>query len=102
MECIQLDSALKQMDRLYENDISSCGVETLETFDAKRAKKALESLPKFKDIVRPVRCGECIFKTELFTADSEAKGHGFKLYDCEKRPGGYLGDNGYCSLGRIE
>lgn len=98
---ISLQDALNLMDELYKEDMESGGgVEWLETFDAKRAKNRLKLLPRYVDMIRPVRCGVCIFKKECFTPDAEEKGNGFKIYDCEELPGGYLGENGYCSRGK--
>lgn len=98
---ISLQNALNLMDELYKEDMEEGGgIEWLETFDAKRAKNRLKLLPRYVDIVRPVRCGVCIFKKECFTPDAEEKGNGFKVYDCEELPGGYLGENGYCSRGK--
>ena len=98
---ISLQDALNLMDELYKEDMEEGGgIEWLETFDAKRAKNRLKLLPRYVDIVRPVRCGVCIFKKECFTSDAEEKGNGFKVYDCEELPGGYLGENGYCSRGK--
>lgn len=98
---ISLQDALTLMDELYKEDMEEGGgIEWLETFDAKRAKNRLKLLPRYVDIVRPVRCGVCIFKKECFTPDAEEKGNGFKVYDCEELPGGYLGENGYCSRGK--
>ncbi len=98
---ISLQDALNLMDELYKEDMEEGGgIEWLETFDAKRAKNRLKLLPRYVDIVRPVRCGVCIFKKECFTPDAEEKGNGFKVYDCEELPGGYLGENGYCSRGK--
>lgn len=99
---ISLKEALDLMDKLYQEDIQRFGVEIPETFDSKRAKSALKLLPKYIDMVRPVRCGVCIFKKECFTPDAEKKGNGFKIYDCEELQGGYLGENGYCSRGKRE
>lgn len=98
---ISLQDALNLMDELYKEDMEEGGgIEWLETFDAKRAKNRLKLLPRFVDMVRPVRCGVCIFRKECFTPDAEEKGNGFKIYDCEELPGGYLGENGYCSRGK--
>lgn len=98
---ISLKDALDLMDELYKEDMDAGGgIEWLETFDAKRAKNRLKLLPRYVDIVRPVRCGVCIFRKECFTSDAEEKGNGFKVYDCEELPGGYLGENGYCSRGK--
>ena len=98
---ISLQDALNLMDELYKEDMEEGGgIEWLETFDAKRAKNRLKLLPRYVDIVRPVRCGVCVFKKECFTSDAEEKGNGFKVYDCEELPGGYLGENGYCSRGK--
>lgn len=102
MECIALEDALKQMDELYKKDVARYGIDTPNLFEAERAKRALEAVPRFVDIVRPVRCKFCKYKKEIFTPDSQATGNGFKIYDCEKSPGGYLGDNGYCSQGRAK
>lgn len=98
---ISLQDALNLMDELYKEDMEAGGgIEWLEIFDAKKAKNRLKLLPRYVDIVRPVRCGVCIFKKECFTPDAEEKGNGFKVYDCEELPGGYLGENGYCSRGK--
>ena len=98
---ISLQDALNLMDELYKEDMEEGGgIEWLETFDAKRAKNRLKLLPRYVDIVRPVRCGVCIFKKECFTPDAEKKGNGFKVYGCDELPGGYLGENGYCSRGK--
>ena len=102
MECIALDDALEIMDKLYKKDVEKYGIDTPNLFEAERAKRALESVPVFTDIVRPVRCKVCKYKKEIFTPDSQATGNGFKIYDCEKSPGGYLGENGYCSLGKTK
>lgn len=100
---ISLQDALNLMDELYKEDMEEGGgIEWLETFDAKRAKNRLKLLPRYVDIVRPVRCGVCIFKKECFTPDAKEKGNGFKVYDCDELPGGYLGENGYCSKGKRE
>lgn len=98
---ISLQDALNLMDELYKEDMEEGGgIEWLETFDSKRAKNRLKLLPRYVDMIRPVRCGVCKFKKECFTPDAEEKGNGFKIYDCEELPGGYLGENGYCSRGK--
>lgn len=100
-EYISLQDALRLMDKLYANDISRSGIEMSFTFDAERAKKALETIPRYTDVIAPVRCKVCKYKKERFASDGADKGDGFKVYDCEKLPGGYLGDDGYCSKGEI-
>ena len=42
---IDLELALNELLRLYEEDVDRYGVEIPETFDYRRAKEALQSLP---------------------------------------------------------
>ena len=52
---IDLELALNELLRLYEEDVDAYGVEIPETFDYRRAREALSDLPTI-DIVR---CKDC-------------------------------------------
>lgn len=101
---VDLDQVLDILRGLKEDDIEAYGIETMETFDYERAEIALESgVTIYEDyIVEPVRCKKCRYKLQCFNDDINQKGKGLATYDCEKRRGGYLGDDGYCSEGELE
>lgn len=93
MILIELKDALSAMDKLYKDDILKTGGETLESFDADRAKKALNDVWKITNAVIPVPCSECIYAVEETVTNSG-------VGKCTKVHGGYFGKYGYCSEGK--
>lgn len=88
---ISLPDALRVMDQLQKEDLKTSG-DTPFTFDAERAKNALNNLTKYTGMIKPVRCKVCAHSKESLGI----------FYSCKENPGGYLGDDGYCSLGKLD
>ena len=99
---ISLPDALRAMDKLAQEDISWNGEDYPGNFDAKAAKKKLNELTKYEGYIKPVRCKICLNAITSINQDGLYGDTGFKIHGCKKNPGGYLGDEGYCSLGEID
>ena len=95
---IKLEDAIHAMIELYDADIERYGVEIPETFDADRAKRALGYLTWYEGLVKPVPCSECEHQVKGILHSTKDDDDNLIFYDCEKRPGGYIAPDGYCSL----
>ena len=97
---IDYHEACEALAALTADDIRRDGVTTPETFDNRRAIKAISKLYLYSDVVERVRCKDCIYREEMFIKDKKHEEGGFIQVFCKKRIDGYLGDDGYCSDGK--
>lgn len=94
---VKLQDVYQVMDGLRKTDLEETfDVPMPDTFNASRAKNALKYIPWTSGMVKPIKCAKCIHK-KVKPLDASTT-----IKDCAKRPGGYLGDDGYCSLGETE
>ena len=95
---VNLDEVIKALKELHDYDLqNSGGIPTPDIFDWGRAVNRLEHIP-LVHAVEVVRCRECKYRTQSIRVDKRAP-KGMFIYGCEKIPGGYFGESGYCSLG---
>lgn len=97
---VELIDAVLKMNELHNDDIRTNGYEAPDAFDNRRAIDALKELATV-DAEEVVRCRDCRYRIQSVRVDKRPPG-GLFVYGCEKVPGGYFGEIGYCSLGEKE